>query len=233
MEILSFGPEGWGDDLFWASVLTLQLAVCAIVTGFTLGAVLAGLKLSGFAPVRWLVEGYTLIIRGVPEFLILLIVFFGSESLLNQFALFMGLNGGIEVPKFAAATAGLALIFAAYSCEVFRGAYLAVPKGQIEAAQAVGMNRLQTLIRIRIPQLLRFAIPGLGNLWMVILKDTSLAAVIALDELLRVSKVAGEATGSPLVFFIAAGLIYLAMTTISDQLRIKAERSAQKGMSGR
>lgn len=231
MDILSFGPDGWGDDLLWAAWLTIQLAVAAILTGFTLGAGLAALKLSSLPPLRWLAECYTLIIRGVPEFLILLIVFFGSENLINQGALLFGFGTGFEIPKFAAATAGLALIFAAYSCEVFRGAYLAVPNGQIEAAHAVGMSKFQTLTHIRIPQLLRFAIPGLGNLWMVILKDTSLAAVIALDELLRVSKVAGEATGSPLIFFVAAGLIYLALTTMSDQIRIRAERAAQKGVA--
>jgi ABC-type arginine transport system permease subunit len=100
----------------------------------------------------------------------------------------------------------------------------------MEAADAVGMTKMQGFLYIRMPQLWRFAIPGLGNLWMVMLKDTSLAAVIALDELLRVAKVAGESTSTPLLFFVAAGLIYLGLTSLSDILRNKAEKSAQKGV---
>ena len=229
-ELLSFGDTGWGDDLLKGAVITVQLALCSVALGFSLGLMLAILKLSRFALLRWLAEAYTLFVRGVPEFLILLLVFFGSEQLINSALASLGSEATIAVPKFAAAVAGLSLIFAAYSCEVFRGAYLSVPPGQMEAAEAVGMTKMQGFMRIRMPQLWRFAIPGLGNLWMVMLKDTSLAAVIALDELLRVAKVAGESTSNPLMFFLTAGLIYLCLTALSDILRDKAEKSAQKGV---
>jgi ABC-type arginine transport system permease subunit len=168
----------------------------------------------------------------VPEFLIILLVFFGSESLLNGMAATLGFDVQIEVPKFAAAAAGLSLIFAAYACEIFRGAYLAVPPGQIEAAQAIGMRPWQVFVRVRFPQLWRFAIPGLGNLWMVVLKDTSLAAVIALNELLRTAKLAGETEQAQLLFFFTAGAIYLAMTSASDVIRIKIEKRARRGVAG-
>ena len=230
-ELLYFGDAGWGDDLARGALITIQLALCSVVVGFSLGLVLAMAKLSRFAPLRWLIEVYILFVRGVPEFLILLLVFFGSEVVINEALSTLGFTTTIAVPKFTAAVAGLSLIFAAYSAEVFRGAYLAVPIGQIEAAQAVGMTKAQIFKHIRLPQMWRFAIPGLGNLWMVMLKDTSLGAVIALDELLRVAKIAGENTRDPLLFFLAAGLIYLCMTIVSDLLRHKAEKSAQKGMA--
>lgn len=229
MELLSFGSTGWGDDLLWAALLTIQLAVAAIALGFTLGIVLAGMKLSKVTALRWFAEAYTLTIRGVPEFLILLLVFFGSEAALNAVLEISGLEVRLEIPKFLAAVLGLGVIFGAYSCEVFRGAYLAVPSGQVEAGKAVGLSGFQVLWHIRFPQLWRFAIPGLGNLWMVMIKDTSLAAVIALDELLRVAKVAGEATRNPLLFLLVAGLLYLIITSVSDLLRARAEGIARRG----
>ena len=229
MELLSYGDTGWGDDLLWAALLTIQLAVCAIGVGFAIGIGLAGMKVSKFSFLKWIAETYTLIIRGVPEFLVLLLVFFGSETVLNSALALVGFETKIEVPKFLAAVLGLGVIFGAYSCEVFRGAYLAVPNGQIEAGKAAGLSNLQILRHIRFPQLWRFAIPGLGNLWMVMIKDTSLAAVIALDELLRVAKVAGEATRNPLLFLLTAAALYLIMTSLSDILRARAERAARKG----
>ena len=135
------------------------------------------------------------------------------------------------MPKFAAACVGLSLIFASYAAEVLRGAYQAVPTGQMEAAVAVGMSPWQALHRIRLPQMWRFAIPGLANLWMVMLKDTSLAAVIALNELLRVAKVAGETSRTPLLFFVAAGVIYLLLTGLSDLARHRLEARARRGIA--
>jgi len=228
---LFWGPGGWGDDLILAAAITLQLALCSMACGFLGGLGIAGAKLSSSVFLRFPAQLYTLIIRGVPEFLILLIVFFGSDKLINSAAVSLGFEGGYEVPKFAAAVAALSLIFAAYASEVFRGAYLAVPKGQIEAGYAIGMRPAQVFLRIRFPQLWRFAIPGLGNLWMVILKDTSLAAVIALDELLRVAKIAGEAERNPLMFFVAAGALYLIMTVLSDIGRARLEARARRGIA--
>lgn len=228
--LLGFGATGWGDDLFFAALTTLQLAVLSLLIALLAGFFLAGAKLSPWRVVRYLAELYTLFIRGVPEFLIILLVFFGSESLLNGAAASLGFETRIEVPKFAAAVAGLSLIFAAYACEIFRGAYLAVPQGQIEAAKAIGMRPSQVFLRVRFPQLWRFAIPGLGNLWMVVLKDTSLAAVIALNELLRTAKLAGETESAPLLFFCTAGAIYLILTSASDLIRIRIERRARRGL---
>ncbi|WP_065331307.1 ABC transporter permease [Tritonibacter mobilis] len=230
--LLGFGAAGWGDDLLFAAALTLQLAVLSSCFALVIGFVLASAKLSRWRLLRYLAATYTLFIRGVPEFLIILLVFFGSEALIQNMLTALGSDLTIEVPKFGAAVAALSLIFAAYACEVFRGAYVAVPPGQMEAAQAIGMRPFQAFIRIRFPQLWRFAIPGLGNLWMVVLKDTSLAAVIALNELLRTAKLAGETEHAHLMFFLAAGLIYLTMTSLSDILRRHLEQRARRGMAG-
>ncbi|MDV7271058.1 ABC transporter permease subunit [Thioclava sp. A2] len=231
MELLGFGATGWGDDLLRGAALTLQLAIVSLAIGLSLGLLLALAKLSRFAPLRWLAQGYTLFIRGVPEFLILLLAFFGTEKAVAAIAQLVNLQGDIDVPKFAAAVGGLSAIFAAYGCEVIRGAWLAVPKGQIEAGHSVGLTHWQIFHRIRLPQLWRIALPGLGNLWLVMLKDTSLAAVLAIDELLRVAKVAGEVTRQPLIFLLAAGAIYLVLTAVSDKMRATFEARANRGMA--
>lgn len=232
MELLSFGDQGWGDELLAGAWITLQLALAALGLGLIGGLALAGAKLSWIAPLRWVAGVYDVVIRGTPEFLILLLVYFGLEQAVRAALGVVGVDAaGIEVPKFLAAVVGLSLIFSSYASEVFRGAYLAVPRGQMEAAEACGMGPAQAFLRIRLPQMWRFAIPGLGNLWMVLLKDTSLAAVIALDELLRRAKVASETTREPLTFLLAAGALYLVMTGVSDLLRHRLERASRRGLA--
>lgn len=229
--LLAFGDAGWGDELLAGASITVQLAIVSLACGLILGLILAFGRLSHWRALRWLTDVYIIFIRGTPEFLVLLLVFFGLDQVVHMAATGLGFQSGFEIPKFAAAVAGLSLIFGAYASEVFRGAYLAVPPGQIEAAMACGMSSSQVFRRIRLPQMWRFAIPGLTNLWMVLLKDTSLAAVIALDELLRQAKVASEATREPLLFYVSAGVLYLVLTGISDIVRHRLERSAQRGFA--
>ena len=213
LDLLAFGPQGWGDELLLGAWLTIQLAVVSLAGGLLFGLLLTAAAVSRFAPARWCSAAYMIFMRGVPEFLVLLLVFFGSEQLINTALMALGHPGGITVPKFAAACVGLSLIFAAYAAEV------------------LGMSPWQALHRIRLPQMWRFAIPGLANLWMVMLKDTSLAAVIALNELLRVAKVAGETSRTPLLFFVAAGVIYLLLTGLSDLARHRLEARARRGIA--
>ena len=231
LQLLYFGDTGWGDELLAGAVMTLQLAVVSLAVGLAAGLLIAGARLSHLAPLRWLAATYNGFIRGTPEFLILLLVYFGLEQAVRSTAQALGFEIAFEMPKFVAAVVGLSLICAAYASEVFRGAYLAVPPGQMEAARACGMSPMQAFVRIRLPQMWRFAIPGLGNLWMVLLKDTSLAAVIALDDLLRQAKVASEATRAPLTFYLAVAVIYLVMTGLSDLARQRLETSARRGMA--
>jgi His/Glu/Gln/Arg/opine family amino acid ABC transporter permease subunit len=229
--LLTFGDTGWGDELLAGAIVTLQLAICALAIGLALGLLLAGAKLSRSRALQGVAEAYTAFVRATPEFLILLLVYFGSERAIQSLLQLVGLQIPFEMPRFLAAVLGLAAIFGAYAAEVFRGAYLAVPEGQIEAAIASGMSPGQVFRRIRLPQMWRFAIPGLGNLWMVLLKDTSLAAVIAVDDLLRQAKIASESTRSPLTFYLAAGALYLLLTGLSDFARDRLERRSQRGMS--
>ena len=230
--LLTFGDKGWGDELLAGCLVTLELAVCALGLGLVLGLLLAGAKLSSYGVLRGIGEIYTAFIRATPEFLILLLFYFGSERAIQSALNLVGISVTFEMPRFLAAVIGLAAIFAAYAAEVFRGAYLSVPRGQIEAGIACGMSDWQIFSRVRLPQMWRFAIPGLGNLWMVLLKDTSLAAVIAVDDLLRQAKVASEATRAPLTFYLAAGALYLLLTGLSDIVRERLERRAQRGMTG-
>lgn len=229
-EVLSYGPNGFGDELLQGAWLTIQLAVVSLLFGLVMGLLTAAAKLSRNHVARFFAGVYTTLIRGIPEMLVVLVVYFGGSQLLRLMLDFFGDRGYVEISAFAAGVLALGLVFGAFSSEVFRGAFLAVPKGQVEAGIACGMAPRQVFFRIRMPQMWRFAIPGLGNLWMVLLKDTSLVSVVALDELLRWSKVAAETTSRPFTFYIAAAVIYLFFTIISDVGRHYAEKRANRGV---
>ena len=229
-DVLAYGSEGYGDEILAGAWLTLQLALASLVFGLAMGLATAAGKLSRNRAARWSAEAYTVVIRGIPEFLIVLLIFFGSNTLVGLVAGLFTDSGGFGMNRFLAGTIALGLVFGAFASEVFRGAFLAVPKGQFEAGIACGMTPRQVFFRIRMPQMWRYAIPGLGNLWMVLLKDTSLISVIALDELLRWSKVGAESTRQPFTFYIAAAVIYLLMTAVSDLFRQRLEARASRGV---
>lgn len=229
-DVLAWGSEGYGDEILAGAWLTLRLAFASLVFGLVMGLVAAAGKLSANRAARWTAEGYTVVIRGIPEFLVVLLIFFGSNTLVGLVAGLFTDGGGFGMNRFLAGTIALGLVFGAFASEVFRGAFLAVPKGQIEAGIACGMTPRQGFFRIRMPLMWRYAIPGLGNLWMVLLKDTSLISVIALDELLRWSKVGAESTRQPFTFYLAAAVLYLLMTAVSDLFRHRLEARASRGV---
>jgi polar amino acid transport system permease protein len=230
LDVLQFGSGGFGDEILLGAWLTLQLAVSSLVFGLLLGLLAAAAKLSKLRVARFIANAYTEVIRGVPEMLVVLVVFFGASAALQKIVGFFGYDEYIEVNAFVAGTTALGLVFGAFASEVLRGGFLAVSKGQIEAGIACGMTPWQVFSRIRLPQMWRFAIPGLGNLWMVLLKDTSLISVIALDELLRWSKVAAETTKQPFTFYMVAAAIYLVLAIFSDLGRYKLETRASRGV---
>jgi polar amino acid transport system permease protein len=230
LDVLKFGSAGFGDEIMLGAWLTLQLAVSSLVFGLLLGLLAAAAKLSKFRVARFIANAYTEVIRGVPEMLVVLVVFFGASAALQQIVGLFGYEEYIEVNAFIAGTTALGLVFGAFASEVLRGGFLAVSAGQIEAGIACGMTPWQVFNRIRLPQMWRFAIPGLGNLWMVLLKDTSLISVIALDELLRWSKVAAETTKQPFTFYMVAAAIYLLLAILSDLGRYKLEARASRGV---
>lgn len=229
-EVLSIGETGFGDEILRGAWLTLKLALASLGLGLLLGLLAAAAKLSRSRFARSIGNAYTEVIRGVPEMLVVLVVFFGASTALQKAMGWFGHDGYIEVNAFLAGTLALGLVFGAFASEVLRGGFLAVPRGQVEAGIACGMTPWQVFNRIRLPQMWRFALPGLGNLWMVLLKDTSLISVIALDELLRWSKVAAENTKQPFTFYMVAAFIYLFFAMLSDMGRHRLEARANRGI---
>ncbi len=225
-----FELHGYGSLLVDGAWLTIKVALASIALGLVFGLIGATAKLSKFVILRGAATAYTAVVRGLPELLLLLIVFYGGTLLVQDIWRGVGGESYIEIKPFIAGTFTLAFVFGAYATEVFRGAILAVPKGQIEAAYAVGMGRLQMFRRVMLPQVWRFALPGLGNLWLVLLKDTSLISVINLNELMYNSKAAAGAMREPFKFYLIAALIYLAFTIVSMIVLQYSERRAQRGV---
>ncbi len=222
--------QGYGGLLIKGAKLTIYVGVSAMAIAMILGLIAALCKLSRSKVLAILSETYTTIIRGVPELVLILLVYYGAPILLNKvFALF-GKDVQVSVNPFVAGVCTIGFIYGAFATEVFRGAYLAVPKGQIEAARACGMGSVLTFRRIILPQMWRFALPGLGNVWMVLIKATALISVIQLPELMRNADIASRATRKPFTSFFAASLIYLAITVASNAFQQWAETRASRGV---
>lgn len=230
LNLFAFGATGWGDELADGAWLTIRLAVVSLVFGVVIGLLGAGAKLSQQRVLRAIAEVYTTLIRGIPELLIIMIVYYGGSFALRGFFSWFGEDEYVEVNGFAAGVFALSIVFGAFATEVFRGAFQAIPVGQIEAAKACGMNRWQVFRRIQLPQVWRFALPGLGNLWLILIKDTTLVSVIAYDELVRKAQIAVGATKQPFTFFAVVAVIYLLMTIVSMQAIGRMERVANRGI---
>ena len=218
--------HGFGHLLLAGTWITLKLAFTSLFFGLLLGLIGAAAKLSPIRALRWIATTYTTLIRGIPELLLVLIIYFGTTELLLRL-----FDKYIEISAFAAGVTALSIAFGAYATEVFRSALQEIPKGQRESAMAMGLSRWQTFTRILMPQLWRIAIPGLGNLFLVLLKDTALVSVIGLDDLMRQAYVAAGFTKLPFTFYLAAAFIYLLLTIIFMQairlMEIRANRPWQ------
>jgi polar amino acid transport system permease protein len=231
VELFSYGPLGWGDEILAGLWVTMRLALVTLPVGLLLGFAVAALSLSRLPLLRALGAGYTTLMRGLPEILTLFIVYNGLGLVLNQvLGLLAPATGPIDFPPFAAGVIALALVFAAFAAEVLRGAFQAVPEGQIMAGRAIGMSARQIFWRIKLPLLWRYALPGLGNLWLNLLKDTALVSVIALDDLMRATKVAVGVTKQPFTFYLVACLIYWLMCVVSELVLARLERRANRGL---
>jgi octopine/nopaline transport system permease protein len=230
MELLSFGDAGWGDEMLRAALMTLGVSVSSVLLGLVFGTLGAAAKLSVIPPLRWLAEGYTTIARGVPELLIIYLLFFGGSGAVMFVAGLFGYHGYIELDAFTIGTFAIGAISGAYSTEVIRGAVLAVPPGQLEAAKAIGMARGLMFRRIMFPQVARYALPGLGNVWQFTLKDTALISVTGLVELMRQAHVAAGSTRQPFTFYLVAAALYLLLTSFSNYGFQRAEGWANRGV---
>lgn len=226
--LLTFGADGWGDELAAGAWLTIRLAVATLPFGLLLGLSIALAKQSENTYLRAIGNIYTTVFRGLPELLTLFVVYNMVQLMANRIVQIIAPGSSFEISGFAAGLVALGVVFGAFSSEVFLGAIRAVPKGQIEAGRSLGLTALQAFGLITLPQLWRLALPGLGNLWLVLIKDTSLVSVIALNDLLRQTQVAVGVTKEPFFFYLIACLIYLFFTLISavgiNRLEVRANR---------
>ena len=206
---------GWWDDFFWGSVVVVQVFFTSLVLMVVFGLLGAAAKLSNSIVAQKIANWYTVIFRGTPEILVLLLIYFGSAIALTAlFQLFDPSIKFIDIPPFWAGSFGIALIVGSYATETFRGAFMGVPQGQIEAARALGLSTFQTFFYVRIPEMWRLALPAFGNHMLSLIKDTALISIIGLNETLFAAEQAIGATGKPFTMYIVVGCIYLGFSTI-------------------
>jgi His/Glu/Gln/Arg/opine family amino acid ABC transporter permease subunit len=198
------------------ALVTIALALTALALATLLGGAGAAAKI-GAGPIgRALVQLYTTIVRGVPDLVMILLIYFGGQRLVNVAMTAVG-GGQVNVSPFAAGVIAIGFIYGAYLTETFRGAYMTIPRGQTEAAQALGIRSLPLVRRVIVPQLIRFALPGYANVWQVLVKSTAVVSVIGLQDLVGLANDAGKTAREPFVFFSAVLLVYLAITWVSQQ----------------
>lgn len=206
--------QGYGHLLLSGSVVTIKLALTSLVIGLVLGLLGAIAKLSGIKMLQSIATTYTTFVRGIPELLSVLFIYFGGTMILGAILSKFGYTEYVEISQFWAGVMALSFAFGAYATETFRMAFQEIPKGQDEAGKAIGLKSSQIFWRIKMPQMWRLALPGLGNLFLVLLKDTALVSVVGLEDIMRQSVVAATATQKPFTFYLSAALIYLAMTVL-------------------
>ena len=224
MELLIFGDKGWGDELFYATLMTISVAITAFLIGFFFAFIFVPVKLSKNKILKFIGNTYTTVFRGVPELLIIYLFFFGGSGAVMYVAKIFGYNEYIEINAFLTGALSIGIISGAYSTEVFRGAILAISAGQFEGAKSLGLRKITYFIHVILPQVLRIAIPNLGNVWQITLKDTALISVTGLVEIMRQSYIAAGSTRNPLFFYIFAAVLYLILTTISLKFFNKIEK---------
>ncbi|MFI7864905.1 ABC transporter permease [Ectopseudomonas khazarica] len=207
--------QGYGSTILEGAWLTVSLALLSMAVAIALGLLGAAFRLS---PVRWLAlmgETYATVIRGIPELVLILLIFFGGQDLVNRIAPLLGYEDYIDINPFVAGVGTLGFIYGAYLSETFRGAFMSIPKGQGEAGMAYGMSPLRVFFRILVPQMIRLAIPGLTNNWLVLVKATALISLVGLQDMMARAKSAGDATREPFTYILLAAAVYLVITSVS------------------
>jgi polar amino acid transport system permease protein len=219
----------WAGPIANGALVTLQIAVLAYAIGLVLGLIGASAKLSPIPPLRALATGYSTLIRAVPELLLIILLYYAGGDAIEWLLSLFGLDSRIEISGFATAVGVLAFVQGAYMTEVFRGAIVAIPRGQIEAADAFGFSRWTRFHRIVLPGMWPNALPGLSNLWLILIKDTALISVIGFNELFFTIQQAAASSRAHFVFYAAAGAIYLLMTMTSTAIFERLERRVRRG----
>jgi His/Glu/Gln/Arg/opine family amino acid ABC transporter permease subunit len=209
--------------------LTLRVSALSLAIACVFGLIGATAKLSNSRAVRWSAEVYTTLIRGMPELVLMLLIFYGGQIGINKLAESQGWEY-IDIPPFLAGVLTIGFIFGAYLTETFRGAILAVPKGQGEAGAAFAMTKLQVMQRIVFPQMVRHAIPGFANNWLIMIKASALVSIIGLDDMVHRAGLAAASTRAPFTFYVAVALIYLTLTSVSIFLLSRLELRYSMGV---
>ncbi|WJV52552.1 histidine ABC transporter permease HisQ [Pectobacteriaceae bacterium CE90] len=220
---------GYSELILEGAYMTLQLAICSLLLALAIGLIGAGAKLSSNRLLSVCFSGYTTLIRGIPDLVLMLLIFYGLQIILNNLTDAIGLSQ-IDIDPLSAGIITLGFIYGAYFTETFRGAYLAVPRGQIEAAVAFGFSPSQVFRRIMFPSMMRFALPGIGNNWQVILKATALVSLLGLSDVIKATQLAGKSAHQPFFFAIVAGVMYLIFTTLSNGVLWWLERRYSAGV---
>jgi histidine transport system permease protein len=211
--------QGYGPLLLNGTWQTVKLAVLSLALAFLLGLLGAAAKLSKNRFSHGAGTVYTTLVRGVPDLVLMLLLFYSIQIWLNNLTDLLGWDQ-IDIDPFVAGVAVLGFIYGAYFTETFRGAFLAVPRGQLEAGSAYGMSGVRVFTRILFPQMMRFALPGIGNNWQVLVKATALVSIIGLADVVKAAQDAGKSTFNMFFFILIAALIYLAITTVSNLVLI-------------
>ncbi|WP_250474978.1 histidine ABC transporter permease HisQ [Caballeronia sp. GAFFF1] len=221
--------QGFGPLLLAGTIATIKLAVLSLAAALILGLAGAAAKLSANRSLTVAGTCYTTLIRAVPDLVLMLLLFYGMQILLNECTDALGWDQ-IDIDPFIAGVITLGFIYGAYFTETFRGAFLAVPRGQLEAGFAYGMSGWRVFYRVLFPQMMRFALPGLGNNWQVLVKATALVSIIGLSDVVKASQDAGKTTLNYFFFTLVAGAIYLVITTVSNSLLSYLEKRYSVGV---
>ena len=207
--------HGFMPTILNGMVITLAVGMASLCIALAFGLAGASAKLSKSRGLQRLAATYTTLIRGVPDLVLMLLIFYGGQTMINQVAPKLGYDQPIDINPFLAGVLTIGFIFGAYLTETFRGAMMAIPAGQREAGIAYGMSKQQVFLRITLPQMVRFALPGFQNNWLVLVKSTALVSVIGLDDMMFRAGLAAGASREPFVFYTVAAILYLAITTVS------------------
>ena len=224
MSVLSFDDTGYGDELLIGASITVKLAVFSFIIAFFLGLVLSSLALSRNVISRWLWNALASVMMGVPSILVVFFIYYNSSLILEQI-----FGTSPEITPFIAGVTGLAIVYSVYVGEAIRGAVINTDRGQFDAAKALGLRRWMMWFYVILPQVFRLALPGLTNIWMVVLKDTALVSMVGLSDLVRVADVAAAVTKQPFIFYLFVGFAYIIFSSATMLIARQIEKRVNRG----
>jgi len=231
MSLLSFGDRGYGDELFFGALVTIQVASFGYLLALVFGTAIAIATQSGrgWHWAAW--RAYASIFMSVPSLLVIFFIYFGGGQIASALLMPFGASARIQVTPFAAGIAGLGIVYSAYLADVVRTAIWNVPRGQFDAASALGISPVKSWTHVILPQVLRLALPGLVNLWIVVMKDTALVSLVGLKDIIAQAKTAAGSTREPFLFYIVAASFFVAMNWLTLIVAGRLERRTRRAIT--